>query len=42
MAAEYVCFAGTLHPFFLFDGVLDAGRVGQKLVADRLRERLGG
>ena len=42
VAAEYVCFAGTLHPFFLFDGVLDAGRVGQKLVADRLRERLSG
>lgn len=41
VAAEYVCFKGTLHPFFLFDGVLDAGRQGQKLVADRLRERLG-
>lgn len=37
---EYVCFKGTLHPFFLFDGVLDAGRQGQKLVAERVRTRL--
>lgn len=39
--AEYICFEGTIHPFFLFDGVLDAGPKGQKLVADRLRARLG-
>jgi acetyl esterase len=37
---EYVCFEGTIHPFFLFDGVLDSGREGQALVADRVRRRL--
>ena len=34
----YRCFDHTIHPFFLFDGVIDAGREGQKLVADTLRE----
>jgi acetyl esterase len=32
----YRCFASTIHPFFLFDGVIDAGREGQQLVADTL------
>lgn len=36
--ASYICYAGTIHPFFLFDGVIDAGRDGQQLVADALRE----
>lgn len=40
VAAEHVCFAGTIHPFFLFDGVLESGREGQRLVADRLRQQL--
>lgn len=34
----YECFESTIHPFFLFDGVIDAGKKGQKLVADTLRE----
>lgn len=32
----YRCFASTIHPFFLFDGVIDAGRESQQLVADTL------
>lgn len=36
--AKYVCFEQTIHPFFLFDGVIDAGREGQQLVVDTLRE----
>ena len=39
--AEYVCFAGTIHPFFLFDGVLEAGRRGQALVAQRIGRAIG-
>ncbi len=38
--AEYVCFNGTIHPFFLFDGVIDAGKEGQKLVANKLCQAL--
>ena len=34
----YKCFENTIHPFFLFDGVIDAGKEGQKLVADTLRD----
>jgi len=34
----YQCFESTIHPFFLFDGVIDAGKEGQKLVADTLRD----
>jgi acetyl esterase len=37
---EYKCFMGTIHGFFLFDGVLDVGKEGKKLVADRLRKAL--
>lgn len=33
----YKCFENTIHPFYLFDGVIDAGKEGQKLVADTLR-----
>jgi acetyl esterase len=40
VAAEHVCFGGTIHPFFLFDGVLESGREGQRLVAERLRRQL--
>jgi acetyl esterase len=36
--AAYTCFESTIHPFYLFDGVLDAGRAGQQLVADALKE----
>jgi acetyl esterase len=42
VAVEYVCFEGTIHPFYLFDGVLDAGRKGQELVADRVHRALTG
>ncbi|HVW67888.1 MAG TPA: alpha/beta hydrolase [Steroidobacteraceae bacterium] len=38
---EYVCFEGTIHPFFLFDGILEAGRRGQALVADRVHRAIG-
>ncbi|MFO1401410.1 MAG: alpha/beta hydrolase [Steroidobacteraceae bacterium] len=34
---RYVCFEQTIHPFFLFDGIIDAGREAQQLVADTLR-----
>lgn len=40
IAAEYVCFEGTIHPFYLFDGVLPLGRKAQQLVADRVRKAL--
>lgn len=33
----HVCFERTIHPFFLFDGVLEAGREGQRFVAGALR-----
>jgi acetyl esterase len=36
VAVSYRCFTSTIHPFFLFDGVIDAGREGQQLVADTL------
>ncbi len=36
--ARYVCFEQTIHPFFLFDGVIDAGRDAQQLVVNTLRE----
>ena len=39
--AEYVCFEGTIHGFFVFEGVLEAGRRAQALVASRLKERIG-
>jgi acetyl esterase len=35
---RYRCFDSTIHPFFLFDGVIDAGREGQQLVADTLAQ----
>lgn len=41
VAVTYKCFAGTIHPFFLFDGPLDVGKEGQKFVADELRKHLG-
>lgn len=34
---RYVCYEQTIHPFFLFDGVIDAGREAQQLVAGTLR-----
>ncbi len=37
VAVTYRCFEHTIHPFFLFDGVIDAGKEAQKLVADTLR-----
>lgn len=37
----YKCFESTIHPFFLFDGVIDAGKEGQKLVSDTLRDFFG-
>jgi len=36
----YRCFESTIHPFFLFDGAIDAGREGQLLVADTLSKFL--
>jgi acetyl esterase len=39
---EYKCFMGTIHGFMLFDRVLDVGRQGKQLVADRLRAALHG
>lgn len=38
--ASEICYAGTIHPFFLFDGVIDAGRDAQQLVAGAVREFL--
>jgi len=32
----YRCFESTIHPFFLFDGVIDKGREGQQLIGDTL------
>ncbi len=37
---EFICFEGTIHPFYILDGILDAGRRGQELVADRIRRAL--
>jgi len=37
--AEYLCFEQTIHPFFLLDGVIDAGREAQQRVAAALRRR---
>jgi acetyl esterase len=37
---EYKCFEGTIHPFFLFDGVLDTGKEAQVLLAEKLRKAL--
>lgn len=34
--AEYVCYESTIHGFFVFDRVLEAGRKAQTLVAERL------
>ena len=42
VTAEYKCFMGTIHGFLLFDGVLDVGKEGKQLVADRLRSALDG
>lgn len=39
--ASEICYAGTIHPFFLFDGVIDAGRDAQQLVAGAVREFFG-
>lgn len=41
VSATYKCFEGTTHPFFVLDGVIDAGKEGQKLVAATLRNYLG-
>jgi len=38
VAASWICYAGTIHPFFLFDGVFDSGRAAQQLVAGAVRE----
>lgn len=40
VAAEHRCFEGTIHGFLSFGGVIDAGREGLALVADRLRGAL--
>ena len=37
VVVRYVCYEQTIHPFFLFDGVIDAGREAQQLVAGTLR-----
>ncbi len=41
VAVTYKCFESTIHPFFLFDGVIDAGKEGQKLVADTIKNFFG-
>jgi acetyl esterase len=38
---EYHCYAGTIHGFLSFAGVLDAGRHALDLIADRLRVNFG-
>lgn len=38
---EYHCYAGTIHGFLSFAGVLDAGRDALDLIADRLRVGFG-
>lgn len=42
VASEYRCFDGTIHGFLSFAGVLDAGREGLALVAERVRQALRG
>jgi len=39
--AEYVCYEGTIHGFFVFDGVLEAGRKAQAFIAERIGRLLG-
>jgi acetyl esterase len=41
VAAEYVCYEGTIHGFFVFDAVLESGCRAQALVAERLKGLLG-
>jgi acetyl esterase len=38
--SEYHCFDGTIHGFLSFAGVLDIGRAGLELVADRVKAAL--
>lgn len=38
---EYRCYAGTIHGFLSFAGVLEAGRDALDLIADRLRSGFG-
>jgi len=42
VASEYRCFDGTIHGFLSFAGVLDVGREGLALVADRVGKALHG
>lgn len=42
VASEYRCFDGTIHGFLSFAGVLDAGRDGLALVAERVGKALRG
>ncbi len=37
---EYRCYEETLHPFFLFAGLLGVGKHAQKLMADRIKAAL--
>jgi len=37
---EYRCYEETLHPFFLFAGLLDIGKQAQKLMVDRVKAAL--
>lgn len=40
ISTEYRCYGETLHPFFLFAGLLDVGKQAQKLMADRVKAML--
>ncbi len=40
--AEYRCFETTIHGFMSFSGLVEAGREGLQMVADRLSDALGG
>ncbi|MFV1998481.1 MAG: alpha/beta hydrolase [Acidiferrobacterales bacterium] len=37
ISIEYRCYEETLHPFFLFAGLLDVGKQAQKLMVDRIK-----
>lgn len=41
VAVDYKCFETTIHSFLLFDGGIDAGKEGQQLVADTLKDYFG-
>ena len=38
--ADYYCFETTIHGFFSFSGLIEVGREGLQMVADRLRDAL--